>query len=81
MHLLFNLLLFFFLVLITSHNVNSRFFLRLHDSSVLQFVIIFNAKSLRKNLLCGCFIDPSTNSHLRFLYILSYLFVIEDKFL
>ena len=69
------------LVLITSCNVNPRFLLRLHDSSVLQFIIIFNAKSLRINVLCDCFIDSSTNSHLCFLCILLYLLVIDNIFL
>ena len=69
------------LVLITSCNVNPRFLLRLHDSSVLQSIIIFNAKSLPINLLYDCFISSSTNSYLCFLYILLYLFVTSGNFL
>ena len=46
-----------------------------------QLIIIFNPKSIRKNLLFGCFIGSSTNSYLCFLYILLYLFVIAGKFL
>ena len=56
------------LVLITSCNVNPSFLLKLHDFFVLQFIIIFNAKSLRINLLYGCFIGSSINSYLHFLY-------------
>ena len=63
------------LVLITSWNLNPRFLLRLHDSSVLQSIIIFNAKSLRINLLFGCFIGSSVNSYLCFLHSSSHLFV------
>ena len=55
--------------------------MRLHDLSVLQSIIIFNAKSLSKNLLFDCFIGLSTNSYLRFLYILLRQFVTADKFL
>ena len=58
MHLLLNFLLFVYflsLLLITSCNLSPKFLLILHDSSVLQSIITFNAKSLRKNLLFGCF--------------------------
>ena len=46
--------------------------MRLHDLSVYL---------LCKNLLSDCFIRLFTNSYLRFLYILSYLFVMTGKFL
>ena len=69
------------LVLITSCSLNLKFFLKLHDLSVLQSIIIFNAKLICKNLLFDCFIDLFTNSYLRFLYILSYLFEMAGKFL
>ena len=69
------------LVLMTSCKLHPKFLLRLHDSSVLQSIIIFNAKSIRRNFLFGCFIGLSTNSYLCFSYILLYLFVIAGKFL
>ena len=69
------------LVLVTSCNLNPRFLLRLHDLSVLQSFIIFNAKSLRINLLFDCFIGPYINSYLCFLYSSSYLFVTAGQFL
>ena len=53
---------------------NPGFLLRLHDSSVLQSIIIFNAKSLRINLLFDCFVESSMNSYQRFLYFSLYLF-------
>ena len=68
------------LVLITSCIPNPRFLLRLHDSSVLQSMINFNAKSLRKNLLFGCFFGLSANSCLCFLNTESYLFLMTGKF-
>ena len=68
------------LVLITSCNLNPRFLLRLHDLSVLQSIIIFNAKSLRINFLYDCFFGSSINSYLRFLYFSSNLFVTASKF-
>ena len=69
------------LALITSCNLNSRFLLRLHHPSILQSIITFNAKSLRKNLLFGCFFGLSTNSYLCFLYTGSQLSVMTSKFL
>ena len=69
------------LVLMTSCNLNPRFLWRLHDSFVLQSIITYNAKLLRKNLLLGCFICLSTNSYLCFLYAGSYLFVMAGTFL
>ena len=71
-YLLLNFFIVCSLVLITSCNLNPKFFLRLHDLSVLQSVIIVNDKSLCKNLLFDCFIGLSTTSYLRFLYILLY---------
>ena len=65
----------------TLYNLNPNFFLRLHDLSVLQSMIIFNAKSICKNLLSDCFIGLFTNSYLHFLYILLYLFEMAGKFL
>ena len=44
------------LVLTTSCNLSPRFLLRLYDTSVLQSIITFNAKSLRKNLLLVAFL-------------------------
>ena len=54
------------LVLITSYILNPRFFLRLHDLSAPQSIIIFIAKSICKNVLFGCFTGLSINSCLLF---------------
>ena len=70
-----------YLVLITSCDLNPRFLFRLHDSSVLQSITTFNAKSLCKNLLFGCFFSLSSNSYLCFLYTWSCLIVMTGKFL
>ena len=51
----------------------------MQDLSVQQPIIIFNAKSIRKNLLFGCVIGSSINSYLCCSYILSYFFVIAGK--
>ena len=55
--------------------------MRLHVSSVLQSIITFNDKSLRKNFLFGYFFGLFTNSYLCFLYTGSYLFVMTGNFL
>ena len=60
------------LVLIASCKLHPKFLLRLHGSSVLQSIIIFNAKSIRKNFLFGCFIGLSTNSYLCFSICFSF---------
>ena len=62
-------------------NLKPRFLLGLHNSPVLQSIITFNVKSLRKNLLLCCFFELSTSSYLFFLYTESYLFVMSGKFL
>ena len=67
-------------VLITSCNANPKFLLRLHDSSVLQSIFIFNANLLRINLLFDWLIESSINSHLWLLYSSLYLFVAAAKF-
>ena len=68
------------LVLITSYNLNPIFLKKLHDLSVLQSTIVFNAKLICKNFLFDYFIGLFTNSYLLFLYILLYLFEITGKF-
>ena len=61
------------LVLITSCKLNPKFILRLHDLFVLQPIITFNAKSLRKNLLFGCLFGWSTNSYPCFFFNLVHI--------
>ena len=78
------------LVLITSCILNPNVLKKLHDSSILQSIITFNAKSTLINLLCGCFFDLFNSDlffyivffySVFFLYSLSYLFVCAGKFL